>query len=988
MDRTRIVLVLMLLLFPLGHIYAQGSGRISGVVRDKATGDPLPGANVFLEGTSIGTATDAEGTYKIQRVPAGSFVIIVKYIGYKDAKQNVLVSGGNIDLDIQLEYETLEGESVEITAQAEGQIAAVNLQISSETIKNVVAADRIQDIPDVNAAESVARLPGISLVRSGGEGQKVTIRGMSPKFNVMQVNGVRMRSTDRDDRSVDLNMITPNVLSGIEVTKALTADMDADAVGGTVNLKIGKAAPGFHSNLSLQDGYGSLASTYGNYRATGLVSNRFLNDKLGVQVSGYLDNVNRSSDIISASYAINEDYSAVRDNVGLRPIDLSGVVIRDLVTDRKRLGGGLIFDYQFSSGSLVFNNFISNLSEDQTEVQNSLGLAGRAFTANGAVREISNTVINNALQGEFDFSGVGMDFSISNSRSKQYRPGDLTMRIGTEQNQSGFSTPNISDPLTATPIEILRDAKVIDALRVQTINTLERDVVESAQEAVVNFEIPYNFTNFLSGKLKFGGKYVSNKRDNDETQHYNTPDRTFTGERFVAAMQDSLWPDLGLENIDQNLGIRAFLFEDPNYDVGDFLSEEGGVGFFYTPDIWKMQHFEDLANGTTFYVNGIPYNAYPMAYRESSQYDYSYKRRLSAFYALTDLKVGNFITLVPGIRYEKYDVDYTAFYTNRFGPNPEDYRTQEINVDSINVIEGKNWFPQMHLRVKPTNWFDVRLARTESIIYPDYRSISPYRYFDSYAAPTLTLGNPYLQPALSRNYDIYASVYNNHIGLLTAGYFYKEVDNLIVQTSFKTKDREKINNLFPLSSAQDTDITTWMNLDATSEVKGFELDWQTHFWYLPSPLKGMVFNINYTHITSETSYPFQTAVRQGTGPFARLVFVDSSRVGRMPDQPNDILNATLGYDIGGFSARLSFVYQDNVLGSANRTYEELDSYTDAYYRWDFTAYQKLPFKGARLFFNLNNISNSSDRRFVSVLRKLSSDNFYGRTADIGIRYQF
>ncbi len=155
-----------------------------------------------------------------------------------------------------------EGEEVVVTAQARGQLAAINQQLSSNTIKNVVSADRIQDVPDVNAAESVARLPGISLIRSGGEGQKVAIRGLSPKYNVTMVNGVRMQSTDRDDRSVDLNMIAPNILSGIEVTKALTADMDADAVGGTVNLRIGKAAEGLKGNFSVQGGYGSVANTF------------------------------------------------------------------------------------------------------------------------------------------------------------------------------------------------------------------------------------------------------------------------------------------------------------------------------------------------------------------------------------------------------------------------------------------------------------------------------------------------------------------------------------------------------------------------------------------------------------------------------------------------------------------------------------------------------------------------------------------------------
>ncbi len=292
--------------------------------------------------------------------------------------------------------------------------------------------------------------------------------------------------------------------------------------------------------------------------------------------------------------------------------------------------------------------------------------------------------------------------------------------------------------------------------------------------------------------------------------------------------------------------------------------------------------------------------------------------------------------------------------------------------------------------MKPTEWLDIRAASTKSIIYPDYRSVSPYIYYDSYSGPTMDLGNISLIPALAQNYDIYASVFQNRIGLFTAGVFYKEIDNLIVSSSFRTKDSEKINNRWELSQTKQTAISTWINLDAISTVRGFELDYQTHFWYLPSFLKGLVLNVNYTHITSETSYPYQTSVKEGEGPFAKTVFVDSTRSGRMPHQPGDIFNVTLGYDIGGFSARLSFSYTDDVLRGVNRTYKELDSYTDSYKRWDFTAQQKLPWLGGglQLYLNLNNITNTVDRTFTSELGKLASVEYYGRTVDLGLRYTF
>ncbi|MCB0836693.1 MAG: TonB-dependent receptor [Bacteroidetes bacterium] len=968
-------------------MYAQGSGNLSGTVVDKTSGEKLLFSNVRLEGTSFGISTDGEGKFILRQIPAGDYNLIATYIGYLEQKMPVtVVAGKTTEVTVEMDYAGYQTEEVVISTQVSGQMSAINEQLASNTIKNVVSADRIQDVPDANAAESVSRLPGVSLIRNGGEGQKVAVRGMSPQYNVVMVNGVRMQSTDRNDRSVDLNMIAPNILSGIEVTKALTADMDADAVGGTVNLKIAPAADGFRGKFGVQGGYGSTANTYGNYRVNGMLSTRLFKKKLGVQVSGYLDNFNRNSDVLSAGYALNEEDKL--DSAGFIPIDLNSVSITDRVTERQRVGGGLILDYQFKNGSLLFNNFISNLSQQQVEQQNSLALVGNQWSAYAADRELSNTMLSNALQGEFDFSFFSMDFSVSNSISKQYSPGDLRMNIAIAQAQAGFTTPTLEDPVLATPSELLNAAVIIperDAKRVTSFNTLERDVVEAAQEAYLNFKIPFRLSKGISGNVKLGGKYVRNSRDNDETQHFSQPDRTFLGEEFVRVLKDSLWKDLGLENLDQNLGIRAFLFENPDYNVGDFLSGREGIdgtdgtdGFFYKADIDKMKHYEELAIGSGYYAN---------AGKESAQYDYNYGRNLFAFYTQAEVNIGKYVTLFPGIRYENFKFAYNAFYTERFGPNPEDFRNEEL---TDNDNKGANWFPQLHVRVKPVKWLDIRLAKTKSIIYPDYRAISPYMYYDSYSNPALDLGNPILKPAISQNYDVYASIYKNKIGLFTAGFFYKSIDNLIVTSSFRSKDSETINNRFDLTQTQQTVINTWINLDATSEVKGFELDWQTNFWYLPSFLKGFVLNLNYTHINSATSYPFQTSVKLGTGPFAPTVFVDSLRDGRMPNQPNDVFNFTLGYDVGGFSARLSFVYQDNILSGINRTYDELDSYTAAYKRWDFTAYQKLPWLEGRLqvYLNANNITNTADRSFISLLQKLSSVQYYGRTVDVGIRYGF
>ena len=977
---------LLIFVFGLNIVHAQESGKLQGRITDKNSGDPLPGANVFLEGTSLGAATSVDGEYNIRQIQPGNYTMIIRYVGYQEKKMPVIVkSGKTVEANVELEYVGIESKEVTITAQAEGQIEAINQQLSSNTIKNVVSSARIQEIPDVNAAESVGRLPGISIVRSGGEGEKVTIRGMAPQYNVMMVNGVRLQSTDRNDRSVDLNMITPNILSGIEVTKALTADMDADAVGGTVNLKIGKAKEGFHSKFSAQDGYAGLANTnrFGNYRLTGLITNRFFNDKLGLQLAGYLDKYNRNSDELTAAYATNEEQD-VRVN-GFLPTYLSNVTIVDKVTDRQRAGGSLVLDYQLPSGSFILNNFISGLNENQIEQQNyfTTGYDWRGYAVD---REYTNTVISNALQGEFEFFNINMDFSLSNSVSKQHNPGDLRMDIrplsgGTQGLSSSASNLN-----RMSPSQFLNSVTVVPKDKIATgTTTLMRDVNENAQSAILNFKVPFNFTDYLSGNLKFGGKLVRNTRDNNETLLFLDTDRGGLAGPFISLLKDSIWTDLGILPSDSY--IKDGLVTDPNYDVGNFLSGKEGIGsniFYDLISIDKMHHMEQLARQYGYYLPD------PLG---STQYDYNYTRNYGAFYIMSELNLGKYVTLLPGIRYEKFGFDYAAYSTVETGrlttPGENYYTTNKVNWDST---KGENWFPQIQVRFKPTDWLDFRLASTKSIIYPDYRAVSPYLFADTYGSPvTVRLGNPYIKPALTHNYDIYASVYENHIGLFTAGFFYKEIDNLIVSIKYKTKDASKINYRFklPQNNSEAPEIYTWTNLNETSFVRGIELDWQTHFWYLPSFLHGLVFNINYTHINSNTRYPYYFTKKSGGFPFFTYSIVDTTRTGRLIDQPNDILNLTLGYDIGGFSARLSFLYQDNVLRSADPTFQELDSYTAPYARWDFTAYQKLPWiEGLQVYLNLNNITNRPDRQFRSVLEKLSDVQYYGATGDLGVRYSF
>ena len=275
---------------------------ISGKVVDIKEGTPLVGANVYLAGTSHGTATTEDGFYNISGVREGSYLVKVTYIGYKTFEDSITILGEDLSINFTLSYTSIQGEEVVVTGQAKGQMDAINRQLASKSLKNVVSSDRIQELPDANAAESVARIPGVTIKREGGEGNKVVIRGLSPKYNAVTVDGTRLASTDPDDRSTDLSMISQYMLDGIELTKAGTPDNDGDVLGGTVNFILKKAKPGLHADVIAQGMHNGLRETYNDNKIVLSVGNRFWKDRIGAFGQLDFENRNRGSNELGAWY--------------------------------------------------------------------------------------------------------------------------------------------------------------------------------------------------------------------------------------------------------------------------------------------------------------------------------------------------------------------------------------------------------------------------------------------------------------------------------------------------------------------------------------------------------------------------------------------------------------------------------------------------------------------------------------------------------------
>jgi TonB-dependent receptor len=341
------------------------------------------------------------------------------------------------------------------------------------------------------------------------------------------------------------------------------------------------------------------------------------------------------------------------------------------------------------------------------------------------------------------------------------------------------------------------------------------------------------------------------------------------------------------------------------------------------------------------------------------------------------LNIGDDITILPGARYQNLTTSYKAM---RGETVPGGIQGKDTTV----TLAHGYWLPMVHARYKPLGWLQIHFAYTNTLNYADYSTITP-RYF--IGPGFISYNNFRIKPARAENFDIVASVYANEVGLFSINGFKKRIKDLIFPSKVYLTDLSAYPDL-PQNRHELFEFNTYINNPIPIDVIGLEAEWQTHFWYLPAPLSGFVFNINYTHIFSKASYPksVMDIVYYEDGTYT-LTIIDTFYTTRLLNQPNDILNLALGFDYGGFSARLSLLYQDNIFKRPDFWMQNRVN-SDKFARWDLSVKQELPWFGMQVFLNLNNITGEND---VDINQKTSfpaSEQRYGMTADAGLRLRF
>ncbi|MFH0758137.1 MAG: TonB-dependent receptor [Bacteroidota bacterium] len=990
--------ILLMLMIP-GVLFA--AGTIKGVVKDAITGDPLPGANIVIKSIYHGTATGIDGEFVLAGIPDGSQVVSVSYLGYVEQELTVNVSDGETEtIEVLLEVMSIQGEEVVITAQAYGQRAAINQQMAANTVINVVSAEKIEELPDANAAEALGRLPGVSLKRGSGEANQVVIRGLSPKYNNVTIEGIKMASTSDYDRSVDLSLVQSEMLAGMEVSKSLRPDMDADALGGTVNLRLQEAPMTRKINFAAEGGYANLGKDFANYKFTGGYSDRFFDKKFGVSLRATTEQKQMPSHRFSAGYSgayndfVLDENDEVVDTVLLTRTQ--NITLVDQKQTRHRTNGSLILDFKNDWWEVKFFNLLSIKNDDVLTRNN-----GREFLTQTMAASYTQSVTEalwrtmtrtHSLQNTFRFGASKLDVDLSTTYADvhmddQSFPFVEDSRLNIDQEWLIYQDPKVVFESFGG-----LDSLDINSTYLRELQNSAQQLIDESYDARIDYELSFTLAGAVSGKLKLGGKYHQLTRSSNGTARYYSQEWGGSVARRQKFLEIFPWveTDLGVQR-----GINAANFVDPDYDAGKFLN--GRYDLAWGADIDLLTDMQGTLldeAGDAYYTRGV----------EDYQRDYEATEQLMAGYTMVELNIGPKLMILPGVRYEQNETEYFAFHIKQadnvvgIEPNPDSVFTERKN---------QQWFPSVNLKFKATDFLSIQGAVYKSTSRPSFRQISPLVIYPQ-TGQGITSNNPWLEPSSAWNYDLGVSIMKPKVGLFTIYGFYKEISDLIfVMNGYKPSKKGLIvggpddlddrilgaEYYDPLYLAKEGTTDLPFNNPERAQVYGVEVSWQTNFWYLPGVLKGLVLDVNYTIMKTQTQYPYFESVVVGmdSSGFVPLPIYGqeyNTRTGPMEDQPASILNVILGWDYRGFSARVSYRYQSNTVEGLDARYSVFDRYYDTFSLMDLMLKQNIT-KNISAYANLTNILNHVDDYYFGEQpghpALPTNSQFYGFRAQVGVK---
>jgi TonB-dependent receptor len=892
---------------------------VTGRVTDASHG-VLPGARVELQPGGKAAISDTHGDFTLTDVSAGKYSLTVAYVGFSPFTQEINVTAdAGAHIDAVLTIGTRDEAVIVRGERAHGEVEAINIERTADNIVQVLPNEVITSLPNTNIADAVGRLPSVSLERDEGEGKYIQIRGTEPRLSNVTINGIHVPSPE-GVRNVKLDVIPADLVDMVEISKTLSANQDADAIGGSVNLVTKSSTDRPYVSLLGLGGYTPISGGRNQYQLAGTAGQRFGQDK-------------RFGLLFGATYDYNA--RAIHD-IEPGPAVTGAIDLRNYLYDRSRYGFGGEADYKLADmSSLYFRGLFSRFKDYGEDWIYSPGISNFITTVNDPNNTCGLTNVSGVQGcGGMSFTNVYRKpeqriFSTQAGARHALRSVLLTYEVALSQARytggfprAGFGGPGSSDNSVAFGLDtknpfvpkfpVLNGVNIYDPSQytlsyasTENDSIFERDVVGDAS-LVKSYNAGSHY-----GSLEIGFKgWDARKTQRIDREDYNLPASPLLMSQFLNNFRTS------------------------NYYFGEYT---------YGPVTSFQKILAAVAPGGT-----TPNDAYNL------QNAFDISERIWAGYVMNTISFGR-LRLQAGVRFESTQDDLRANKLN-FDPVTGDFLPPAIPLTASNGYV--DVFPSVQAQYRLGSDTVLRASYGAGIARPNFGDIAPYLTDTPHTTPEFAGGNPDLKPTHAQNFDVLAEHYLKALGLIQAGFFYKALSDPIY------------TNVAPY---QTNFISTLQN-GPSAHIAGFEAAWQQRLSFLPGLLKGMGVRANYSHTTSQATFPSGQRTDHPT---------------LLRTAPNN-WNFDATYDRKGISARLGLTHNDAYLwsyagaaspGPSGDTYLYPHTQVDAQvsYRIPGTHGMQAVVSGLNLNNEVFGFYNGSEQ--YPIQRE-----YYGRTVSFGLRW--
>jgi TonB-dependent receptor len=921
----------------------------------------LQGAQVELLPRAGSVTTNGQGEFNITNLTPGTYTVLINYVGFEPFTQEVTIAAGKTT---QLRAVIkVSGRSEEVTVLSErqsGEVEAINRTRAAENILQVLPSEVITSLPNANIADALGRMSSVTIERDEGEGKYVQIRGTEPRLSNTMIDGVTIPSPESGVRQIKLDTIASDLVESVEINKTLQANIDADGIGGSVNLRTKTASETPTVNLYGIGGYTPILNGRDVYQAGGTLGKRLGDQKkFGILFGGTYDYNGRGINDIEPS-----------PTVGMATPHYDSMDMRDYVYNRTRYGFAGSMDYKLREGSNLYMRGLYSTFRNW----------GNKWTFTLQDKDVPkysqdwrrpNMAIANLVTGGkhvFNSSWFSWDLSAGRSRSlgggsgngddKFKWTGDPNINC---LNQPGASInrPGWSSGCFGSGADNATDGN--------NYSLKEFNLPGEGISAQVNLQAAASYAKNYHAGSHFG-TFEAGFKIRNEHKFDNSFDLQLNQGSNEAVTSHPEW---------------ASGFSDPNYYDHTYGKTFGtNLTDWSKIRAWAMTtgNLATDSNGNPLprwsVVNGNGLFNYVPGQSTLNTVNYDLVERVSAGYVMNTVDLNSRMRLVTGLRFEN-----TYVNTLSYG--------QDVNNNLIptTVNQGYlNALPSASLRIALDKDSSIRLVYGRGLARPDPEMITAATADTGSTLGSneiISEGNTKLKAEYADNFDVLYERYFKPVGMFQAGYFYKRITDPLVQVVIPANNVS--TNIATCNASSACVYEQWQNAQ-NAHVQGIEVGFQQHLSYLPGPMRFLGISANYSYTQSQLG-----GFKDPTTGFAYR----TDKVAMLRQAPST-WNISPTFDTKKFSMRIGMTYNDKMIyayqwftGADNLGPKGPagDQYLYAHYQIDLQASYKLP-GGLQAYAYALNLNNEVFGFYNGSPQYVDQREYYHPTYAGGLRYNF